>query len=103
LDLVLDFEDFDLDLDLDLDDRGAGGGNVADTDAEKIVPSFGDRWREIVCVKEVLNVAREVRVELPLGNKIRSSWGDVGSGVVDFESADGGVHDDREDLRVFGS
>lgn len=77
LDLAFDLEDFDLDfdldLDLDLDDRGAGGGTVADTDAEKTVPSTGDRWREIVCVKEVLNVAREVRVELPLGSRIRSS------------------------------
>jgi hypothetical protein len=68
----LDFEP-DLDLDLDLDTLGAGGGTVADTDALKIVPSFGDRCREIIWVKEVLNVAREVSVELPLGKRMRSS------------------------------
>jgi hypothetical protein len=102
LDLAFDL-DFELDFDLDLDDRGAGGGTVAETDALKIAPPFGDRWREIICVKEVLNVAREVSVELPLGKRMRSSCGDVGSGVVDFESVGGGVHDDKEDLRVLGS
>ena len=70
----LDFElDLDLDLDLDLEDRGVGGGTVADMDALKMVPSFGERCREIVCVREVLNVAREVRVELPVGKRMRSS------------------------------
>lgn len=100
----LDFElGLDLDLDLDLDFRGAGRGAVADTDALNTVPSFGERWRDIVCVRELLNVAREVSVELPFGRRMRSSCGDVGSGVVDFESTDGGVHDDRDDLRVLGS
>lgn len=75
-DLAFDFEfelELDLDLDLDLAARGAGGGIIADTEALKIVPSFGDRCREIVCVKEVLKVAREVRVELPLGRRMRRS------------------------------
>jgi hypothetical protein len=57
----------------------------------------------MVCVIELLNVAREVRVELPFGRRMRSSCGDVGSGIMDAESAGGGVHDDRDDFRVLGS
>lgn len=91
-----------LDLDLDFETRGAAGGTVAEIDALNIVASCGEMCKEMICVRELLNVAREVRVELPLGRSMRSNCGEVGSSVVDCESADGGVHDDSEDLRVLG-
>ena len=98
LDFVLDF-----DFDLDVEDRGGARGTAADTDALKTVPSFGERCREIVCVRELLKVASEARVELPFGKRIRRSLEDVGSGVVDCASTAGGVHDDKDSLRVLGS
>ena len=54
-------------------------------------------------MKELLNVAREVRVEPPFGRRMRSSCGDVGSDIMDAKSVGGGVHDDRDDFRVLGS
>lgn len=98
----LDFV-FDFDFDFDFEDRGGGRAAVADTDALKTVPSFGERCREIVCVRELLKVASEARVELPFGKRIRKSLEDVGSGVVDCASTTGGAHDDKDDLRVLGS
>jgi hypothetical protein len=98
----LDFV-FDFDFDFDFDDRGGGRAAVADTDALKTVPSFGERCREIVCVRELLKVASEARVELPFGKRIRKSLEDAGSGVVDCASTIGGAHDDKDDLRVLGS
>ena len=68
----MDF-DLDLDLDLDFDDRGGAIGTVADREALKIEPPFGDRCKEIVWLRELLKVASEVKVELPLGKRIRSS------------------------------
>jgi hypothetical protein len=54
-------------------------------------------------VRELLKVASEARVELPFGKRIRRSLEDVGSGVIDCASMAGGVHDDKDDLRVLGS
>ena len=106
LDFDFAFElDFVFDFDFDFDFKGLGGGKTtaADTDALKTVPSFGERCREIVCVRELLKVASEARVELPFGKRIRRSLEDVGEGVVDCASTAGGVHDDKDDLRVLGS
>ena len=102
LDFDLAFE-LDFDFDFDFEDRRGGRATAADTDALKTVLSFGERCREIVCVRELLKVASETRVELPFGKRIRRSLEDVGSGVVDCASTTGGVHDDKEDLRVLGS
>jgi hypothetical protein len=98
----LDFV-FDFDFDFDFEDRGGGKATAADTDALKTAPSFGERCREIVCVRELLKIASEARVELPFGKRIRRSLGDAGEEVVDRASTAGGVHDDKDDLRVLGS
>ena len=45
--------------------------------------SAGEMCREMVCVRVVLKVWREVRVEEPLGRRMRRSLGEVGSRVVD--------------------
>jgi hypothetical protein len=110
LDFDFDFDfdfafglDFVFDFDFDLEGRGGGKATEADTDALKTVPSFGERCREIVCVRELLKVASEARVELPFGKRIRRSLEDVGERVVDCASTAGGVHDDKDDLRVLGS
>ena len=62
--------------------------------------SLGAMWREMVCVRVELKVWREVRVELPLGRRMRRSFGEVGSRVVEVE---GGVQEERCVLRLFGS
>jgi hypothetical protein len=104
LDFDFAFElDFVFDFDFDFEGRRRGKATAADTDALKTVPSFGERCREIVCVRELLKVASEVRVELPFGKRIRRSLEDVGEGVVDCASTAGGVQDDKDDLRVLGS
>lgn len=74
-----------------------GGGESEETEAEKTDPSSGDTQRSIFWCTSGLNVSRVVTVELPLGKRIRSSFEEVGSGVVDRrESVLGGVHADSE-------
>lgn len=51
-----------------------------------------------------MKVLSEVRVELPLGRRMRSSCGEVGSAALGWsKSLEGGVQDEIEDFKVFES
>lgn len=75
------------------------------TEAETTSPPFS---REIQMSMSwdslVSNAPRLVTVVPPLGSKMRRSGVDVGSWEVDCSvSSDGGVHEDSECSRLFGS